>query len=59
MRIKDMITQDVFAWYFVNFSPLLPQNDKTSQHFITSFRYHDIPAKTLVVEWRRQSRFPA
>ena len=23
MRIKDMITQDVFAWYFVNFSPLL------------------------------------
>ena len=23
MRIKDMITQDIFAWYFVNFSPLL------------------------------------
>ena len=23
MRIKDMITQDVFVWYFINFSPLL------------------------------------
>ena len=23
MRIKDMITQDEFAWYFINFSPLL------------------------------------
>ena len=23
MRITDMITQDEFAWYFINFSPLL------------------------------------
>ena len=23
MRIKDMITQDEFAWYFINFSTLL------------------------------------
>ena len=23
MRIKDMITQDEFDWYFINFSPLL------------------------------------
>ena len=22
MRIKDMTTQDEFAWYFINFSPL-------------------------------------
>ena len=22
-RITDMITQDEFAWYFINFSPLL------------------------------------
>ena len=22
MRIEDMITQDEFAWYFINFSPL-------------------------------------
>ena len=23
MRITDMITQDEFAWYFINFYPLL------------------------------------
>ena len=23
MRITDMITQDEYAWYFINFSPLL------------------------------------
>ena len=23
MRIKDMITQDGFAWYFIDFFPLL------------------------------------
>ena len=36
MRITDLITQDEFAWYFINFPPTTPAGDEKGQQITIS-----------------------
>ena len=51
MRITDLITQDEFAWYFINFPPTTPAGDEKGQQITISILIVGFKGLSSAAEW--------